>query len=247
MEQSGGQRRQHAGAGVDRAGRLAAQCDAARIAPEGLDVALDPAQHGLLVQDAVIAERVTFAVQRWVGKESEQAQPVIHRHDDSRAAVGPAGGELAAVVVARLAVDVSTAVDPHDHRVPLAVVGEIRREDVQVQAVLVDAARTREGAQFRHLRAGACEPGRIAWRAPMLDRLRRPPAQLTHRGRGVGNAEEGAHSIADEPLDGAFGAPDDRPVGPRILFLRAGRAGDHGRRQPGTQRELSGERQRGWA
>jgi hypothetical protein len=63
-------------AGVDGAQRLAANGNVVFVAAELRDVALDPPQHGLLVENAVIAEGVALIIEGGVRQEAHQIQAV---------------------------------------------------------------------------------------------------------------------------------------------------------------------------
>ena len=73
---------------------------------------LHPFQRELLVEDAIIAEQMAFAVQRGMRQEAHQVQAIVDGDDDGLAV----GGELARVIVVALAIDIAAAVDPEDDR-----------------------------------------------------------------------------------------------------------------------------------
>ena len=108
------QRRHHVDAGVLRARGLAAKGDVVLVAAELGDVALHPFQHGLLVEDAVVAEEMAFVIQRGMRQQAHQVQAILEGDDDGFAV----RGHLAAVVAGRLAVEIAAAVNPDDHRKP---------------------------------------------------------------------------------------------------------------------------------
>ena len=153
------QRRDHVGAGVRRAGRLATERDKVRVTAKGGSIALHPVEHGLDVHDAVIGEEMTFRIQGWVRQKTEETQAIVERDDDDRSSARPARRELAPVVVVGLAVDIAAAVDPDKDRKSAAA--KPRREDVEIKAVLGDAGRRGKHAECRHLRAGIGERRRI--------------------------------------------------------------------------------------
>lgn len=90
IEQARGKRRHDVRRGVVGAGGLAGHRDAARISVKGRDVLLHPPHHGLLVQQAVVGERVPFVVERGIGQEAEEPDPVVQR-DNDLALVGELG------------------------------------------------------------------------------------------------------------------------------------------------------------
>ena len=78
--------------------------------------------------------------------------------------------------------------DPHHHRQLLAGMGGGRPQHVQVKAILLCRAH-RPGL------AG------IAFPAPVRRRAGRPPAQVAHRRRREGNAQEPAHAAGDDACE----------------------------------------------
>ena len=63
-------------AGIDGARRLAADGDVVLVAAEACDIARDPFQHGLLVENAVIAEQVAFIIERRMRQEAHEVEAV---------------------------------------------------------------------------------------------------------------------------------------------------------------------------
>src|SRR4029077_6928901 len=110
---------------------FAEQGHVARIAAEAADVALHPAQRGLLVHQAVVAGRAAPAAgQRRVGQEAEGAEPVVD--GDHYDAVPDKFGR---VVVVAFTGTQRAAVHPDHHGQVSCLVGG-GGEHVQVQAVL---------------------------------------------------------------------------------------------------------------
>ena len=131
LEEPARARRGQLGQRGQAARRLAEQGHLAGIAAKGADVALHPAQRGLLVHQAVVSGRAARAAgQRRVGQETEGAEPVID--GDHHDAVPDQAGR---VVVVALAGAQRAAVHPDHHGQALCLVFG-RAEHVQVQAVL---------------------------------------------------------------------------------------------------------------
>ena len=114
---------------ADGAGALAHDGDFGGIAAVVLDVVPDPVQGGHLVADGHIAG---VAIAHGGG---EGPETVVDGHgDDAVVGIGRAVGGGVSVAAG----DVGAAVDVHQHR---AVLGVVRRPDVQVQAVLAVVCR----------------------------------------------------------------------------------------------------------
>jgi hypothetical protein len=92
----------------------------------------------------------------------------------------------------------------------LSVTAAAGGEDVEVEAVLVDAARAGERAKAGDLRTVACVIRCIQRAPPALDRLRRLPAKFSDGGRSIGNAKKGVDTIlSGESTDRPFNGADD--------------------------------------
>ena len=178
--------------------------------PNAADVALHPAQRGLLVHQPVVAGRPARpAGQRAVGQEAERAEPVVDGDHDH--AVLDQGGR---VVVVALAGHQGATVDPHHDR-PVAPGGARRGVDVQVQAVLGGAGHAEGRGRLRAVRR---EAGRGAHARPPRGRLRRLPAQVPDRRRRVRDAEELAgprgRGAAQQPAGGGHHRAAALPAAP---------------------------------
>jgi hypothetical protein len=183
---------------------LAEDGDAAGIAAEAGDVALDPAQRGLLVHQAVVARRAArLGGEGRVGQEAERAQPVVDGDDDHALA-----HQRRRVIVVALAGHQRPAVNPHhDGPGAEAVLGAGRREDVQVQAVLRGAGDAERRGRLRAVRR---ELGRVPYPVPAGGRLRRAPAQRADRRSRVGDAEELIRAAGGRAAKHAARGGDDR-------------------------------------
>ena len=71
-------------AGIDSAGRLTAEGYLVGIAAEGRNVALNPTKRGLLVENAVVAPKMTFAVDRGMREKAEDAEAIVERDNNCR-------------------------------------------------------------------------------------------------------------------------------------------------------------------
>jgi hypothetical protein len=80
VEQAAHRWRGELGADAEAAEGLTPQGHVARVAAEGADVGLHPAQRRLLVGEHEVAG--VGVVQRGVAQEAEGAEPVVDRHDD---------------------------------------------------------------------------------------------------------------------------------------------------------------------
>ena len=183
VEEAAGERRRHELVDAPRAGRLAEDGHARRVAPERRDVPLDPAEGRDLVEEAVVARRPVpgLGAQQRVGEIAERPEAVVDG-DQHHAALGqprPVVGDVGAVADGQPA-----AVNPDEHR--RAVVRPRRRPDVQVEAVLVHAVdagvveRPHRGGQ-RALHARRRGLGRVAHALPGRRRLGGTPPQIAHR------------------------------------------------------------------
>lgn len=76
LEEAGGCGRGKVRAHTAATGRLAQDRDVARVPAEGADVALYPAQRGLLVGNAEVAGPGTRSIQGGVGEEAQRAERV---------------------------------------------------------------------------------------------------------------------------------------------------------------------------
>ena len=217
---------------AERASGFAHHGDVPRIAAELCDILAHPAQSGDLVEQPVVARNTVrrLLAQLLVRQPAERAEPVIERNEHH-----PPPRVIGAVVH-RQAVRPDpqrTAVNPDDHGRVLRI---LRRPDIEIEAVfrgaggrIVVEARSRNG----RLDAGGTEAARISYAIPPGGRLRRRPAQIAHRGRGVGNAAKDAQAVFRRPAKGAVRGGghrrgrNARPCGCPIVHARA-RAGKQG-------------------
>ena len=183
VEEAARERGRHQLVDAPRAGRLAEDGHARRVAAERRDVPLHPAEGGDLVEEAVVARRPVpgLGAQQRVGEIAERSQAVVDG-DQHHAPLGQPRavvGDVGAVADRQPA-----AVDPDEHRG--AVVRPRRRPDVQVEAVLVHAVdarvveRAHRGGQ-RVLHARRRRLGRVAHALPGRRRLGGTPPQIAHR------------------------------------------------------------------
>ena len=154
------------------------------VAAERGDVVADPAQRGLLVGQAVVADRAG-RTERRVGQEAQRTQPVVDRDDDDVAS----GRQPARVIDVAAAVDEASAVDPHHHRALLVVLCARRSPDVERQAVFAGRlAHPRfESGVLHALRPGL---GGVQHPRPPRRRPRQLPSQRPHRRCRIRNALE---------------------------------------------------------
>ena len=186
------QRRRHQRADRDRSSGFAADHDVARVPAERRDVALHPLQCRHLIEQAVIAGRVMRRArgQLGVGEEAENAEPIIHRHDDD-----PASCKRGAVValLRSVAGHEPAAIDIHQDRqfaAPRAVEPG-RSPDIQIETVLARRGRAEHHVgEERLLHAARPELGGVADARPAGDRLRLAPPQIACRWRCKRNAPE---------------------------------------------------------
>ena len=216
-------------------GGLAEDGHVARVASERRDVIVDPSQRGDLVEQRHVARTVEPRVDVVEVAEAECAEPVVHGDDDDVAAQRELGG----VEEASRADRERSTVDPHHHRPrrarPRARPG---REDVQVEAVLVDGDvdDPTEPARFERLRRARRPRGRVAHARPGLDRLGRPEPALADRRRGERHTPELRDAAFVEPPHAAERELDlDAHAPPRFAgrTTRPGRA-DGSARSPST-------------
>ena len=188
------------------------------VAAEPADVALHPAQRGLLVHQPVVAGRAARPGQGLVGQEAERAEPVVERDDDDAVPDQPGG-----VVVVAFPDQELAAVHPHHDGQPLARPDAGGREHVQVQAVLRGARHTEGRGRLRAVRA---ERGGLADAMPVRGRVWGPPAQRPDRWGGVGDTEEFIHRPRGLALHGPVSGADDERAGTgRMADRRAGPRG----------------------
>ena len=183
-EQSYRPRRDQVIAHRHSAGGFAGDGDLLRVTAECGDVVTDPAQRGLLVGQAVVADRAG-RTERRVSQETQRTQPVVDRDDHDVAS----GRQPARVVNVAAAVDEPAAVDPHHHRTFLAVLSAGRSPDVECQAVFAGGfahARLETGV-LHALRPGL---GGVQHARPARRRPRHLPSQWSHRRRGIRNVLE---------------------------------------------------------
>ena len=80
--------------------------------PPKAAILLHPFQGKLVVQSAVIAEVMSFAVQGRMREEAHQVHAIIERHDDGTALLG----KFAPIVIIALAVGIAAAIAPEHDR-----------------------------------------------------------------------------------------------------------------------------------
>ncbi len=171
-------------------GGLARDRDVAGVATERGDVAVHPAERGLLVHQPERAR----ARQPGQAEEAEDPQPVVDGDDDERAGLG----EPSRVDVAARARAEPAAVDPDEHRQAGRRTGAGRHGDVEGEAVL----RLARGGGVR----GAGRGGELG--AARARRRRGPGARSTGRA-----AAEGCQRRS--PTGGAaYGTPWKRSIDP---------------------------------
>src|ERR1700757_3094632 len=133
----------------------------------------------------------------------------MDRHDNRGTAERPSGGKLAPVIISRCTIDIAPAVNPDNNRkvagIRLVSLTELRREDVEIETVFVNAWRAGKDSKCCNLCADIAEVGCVERFLPLGNRLRRHPAQLTHRRRGVGNSQEFIHAILKQTVQGTLG------------------------------------------
>ncbi len=161
--------------------RLTGDGDLLRVTAECGDIVADPAQRGLLVGQAVVADRAGRPEQR-VSQEAQRAQPVVDRDDHDVAS----GRQPARVIDVAAAIDEPAPVDPHHHRTFLAVLCTGRSPDVERQAVFA------RGLAHAWLESGvlhALRPsfGGVEHARPARRRPRQLPTQRPHRGCCIRN------------------------------------------------------------
>ena len=227
MEQPDGSGGRELPADAVGARRLAGERHVVRVAAEGRRVAVDPAKGGLLVHQP---ERPR-PLQTGETEEAEDAQPVVDRDDDQRPGLGePPGVDVAARARAEPA-----AVHPDEHREPRVRARADGHGDVEREAVLgVARGRGVRGAgRGGELGAAGAGDERGPRARPRGGWLRRLPAQLPDRGRGVRDALVAQHRPVDDAEQPALLDPDARVEGRGRRPVRAGAAGDedgHGQR-----------------
>ena len=227
VEEAARERRGHQLVDAPRAGRLAEDGHARRVAPERRDVPLHPAEGGDLVQQAVVARRPVpgLGAQQRVGEIAERAEAVVDgdQHHAALRQPRPVVGDVGAVADGQPA-----AVDPNQHGG--AVVRPRRRPDVQVEAVLVHAVdarvveRPHRGGQ-RVLHARRRRLGCVAHALPRRRGLRGTPPEVAHR-RGRERHAPVDHDLGAERRGGTGELPafdgHDRAC---VLARRGHRAG----------------------
>ncbi len=185
------------------------------VAAEGRDVLAHPFERSDLVHIAVIAVQSVRILcgQRREAEKSETAETIIEADEDNAVL-----REMRAVIDGRrgTAIDEAAAVNPDHDRQLLR--GIRRTPDVQIEAILAGRrAQRRSILRERLLHAVMGVGFRLAHARPGGSRLRRRPAQLADRRRGIGNALE--------VIDGAAVNTDKRAIGDRHF-------GHSGRRPP---------------
>ena len=167
------------------AGRLTGDRHVERIAAELADVALHPTQRGLLIHQPVVARRTARPRrQRGMRQEPERAEAVVDR-DDHRSL----SCQQRRVIVPSGVSGQATPVDPHQNRAPRCVgIAKRRRVHVQIQTVLIQRTRRREGSRL--LGAARRELGRISDAVPRWCGLRCLPPEWPGRRCGIRHTAE---------------------------------------------------------
>jgi hypothetical protein len=198
---------------------LAEDRHVSRIAAERGDIVLDPPQRELLVHDPVVCKRVALGIDRGMPQEAERSDPVVQRHHDHVAAPG----KLAAVVIVAFAAEQASAIEPdHDGLVGRRIGFGLRRENVEIEAVL-GGTRRRKNPALR-LRTGVGELRRKQGLRPPRDLARRLPAEFSHWRRGERDAKKLADSAAGSaPLKVPRRSMNDARQASGLLRERAAR------------------------
>jgi hypothetical protein len=116
---------------------LAAERDVVAIAAEGCDVGTNPAERGLLIQNAVVAEGMPFRIQIGFRQEAKQAHTIVDRYDHGGGTEGATCGDFAPIIIVGFPVDVSAAMYPYQDGLRRSAFP--CREDVEIEAVLSSA------------------------------------------------------------------------------------------------------------
>jgi len=187
----------------ERAGGLAAHGEAARISPEGGDIAPDPGEDGGLVLHTEILDAEFRQVE-----VAEGAETVVGGNDDDVAD----GGQVPAVVPVPAAGSAgeSAAVEPHQDREGTRG-GSVDRqaggphvEGERAVLVPVGGAATHDRFKTgRALRDGRTGAGGVPQARPLRVLLGGGEAPVTHRRGRVGNAAERGDAALDDALDAA--------------------------------------------
>ena len=171
--------------------------------PNPRDVGFDPLQRGDHVHQAVVARRsVGFLGEVRGGQKPEHAEPVVDGDQDD------ALERQEVAIVARLgtcSAGESAAVNPEHHR-QLALVGCVgRRVDVEKEAILAGGAVQKDHI-FEDAALGAVRAvlGGVAIALPLGRGLRRFPAQVADRRRGVRQAQKRFHLAVIDGLSVNF-------------------------------------------
>src|SRR5947209_12711577 len=131
---------------------------------------------------------MAFVVQRSMRQVAQEAQAIVDRDDDRGAPGGSPSSELAPIVVVGCAVNISATVDPDQDRVCSAIVivadpgSQSRREDAEIEAVLIDARGACKHPECRRLRADVPIGRCVEQCLPCLRGLRRPPTPCADGG-----------------------------------------------------------------
>ncbi len=175
-----GERRCHLCADGHRAGRLADDGDAVRVAAEGRYVVVDPLYCRCLVHEAVVARAVIRGLCRQLRmcEEAEHALAVARRHRHYSVACH----RLTGIACLRATAGIQSAAVEVDQHGQLLVHALRRCPDVQIQAVLtLLLAAQAHVAERVALHGVVAELLGGAHAAPVLHRLRSLPPQVTHR------------------------------------------------------------------
>src|ERR1700735_2823974 len=149
------------------AGRLAENRNVARVTAELTDISLHPLHRELLIHQAVIPCVMTFRVERGLREESQVAEAVLDRDDDTALV-----DERSRVIVRAGAAGQPATVNPEHHgrratAMLVAVFLEVGHVDVQEQTVF---------AALATLGAYVAECRRFAQALPCAETLRWRPA-----------------------------------------------------------------------
>src|SRR2546425_5321165 len=195
LEETAAERRGDEHAHRPRAGGLAHNRHAIRVAAKRRDVLPDPVERRNLVEEPVIAGRMMcrFGGQLGMRQIPEGSEPGIHR--DEHDAFLREWRAVRRVADARPECPASTVV-PDDHGPPLA--GGGGGPDVQGQAIFaLSFGRIGEGSRWMAvLRAGGADRVAASGAAPRLHRLRWLPAEVTDGRRRERNPLVAADAVS---------------------------------------------------
>src|SRR5271154_1176202 len=156
----------------------------------------------LLIHQSVVAVFMAFGIDRGLREEAEVAESVIDGdYDDALI------DKWSGIIVGAGATGQAAAVNPEHHGKPMtmqiAVPPKVGHVDIQEQAILTAGA--------VRLSAFAAERRRVEQAVPLT--VRRRPAQVTDRRRGVRDTQELVDVPGDNSLKrSAIGPDEGRPI-----------------------------------